>query len=119
MKKILSMILVLAMVLCFAACGKDSKSGGSIAGKYKLSYMEAEGEKITASALSAMGGGEIYIRLDSDGTGVMVSNGTSEDMVYANGQIWPVSEPDDKADFSVKGKTLTIEQDGMKMVFKK
>ncbi len=122
MKKVLSVILVLAMVLCFAACGKDSKSGGSnIAGKYKFSYMEQDGEKLTAADLKALTGAEVdtYVRLDGDGTGVMYSEGTTEDMVYADGKIWPVSDPEDKADLSVKGNTLTISQDGMTMVFKK
>ena len=121
MKKILSVILALALVLCFAACGSDSKSGGSIAGKYNFSYMEMDDLKYTADDLTEMTGEEIemYIRLDSDGTGIMYTNGETVDMVYNNGQIWPVDEPDAKVDLEVKGNTLTMESEGMIMVFKK
>lgn len=120
-KILVCLALVLSLALCLAACGKDSSSGSnSIAGKYNFVSMEMDGEKITAADLAALGGEvEMYVRLDSDGTGIMYSEGTTEDMVYADGKIWPVSEPEEKADFTVKGNTLTITQDGMTMTFKK
>ena len=120
-KILVCLALVLSLTLCLAACGKDSSSGSnSIAGKYNFVSMEMGGEKITAADLAALGGEvEMYVRLDGDGTGIMYSEGTTEDIVYADGKIWPVSEPEEKADFTVKGNTLTITEDDTTMTFKK
>lgn len=124
-KILVALILALSLVLCLAACGKDSnKSGGAsgdgLAGKYTFHSMSAGGQTVTAEDLAALGEPvEIYITLNGDGTGLMYSEGETEDMVYADGQIWPVGDPDDKADFSVKGSTLTISSDGTEMIFKK
>ena len=118
-KILVCLVMVLSLMLCIAACGDTEESGG-IAGKYKFHSMSYDGETITAKDLADMGEEmDMYIRLNGDGTGIMYSEGETEDMAYANGQIWSVDEPDEKVDFTVKGNTLTMEQDGMKMVFKK
>ena len=116
---LVAVLLVLSLTLCLAACGDKEKSGG-IAGKYNFYSMSYEGETVTAKDLAALGEEmNMYIRLNADGTGVMVTEGESEDMAYGNGKIWSVDEPDEKVDFTVKGNTLTMEQDGMVMTFKK
>ena len=116
---LVAVLLVLSLTLCLAACGDKEKNSG-IAGKYTFYSMSYEGETVTAKDLAEMGEEtDMYIRLNSDGTGVMVSGDDSEDMAYANGKIWSVDEPDEKVSFSVKGNTLTMEQDGMVMTFKK
>lgn len=120
-KILVCLALVLSLALCLAACGKDSSSGSSIAGKYELVSMEADGEKATKADLEAMFGMEIdfYVQLNSDGTGVFNMMGETEEMEYANGEIWAVSEPESKVPFTVKGNTLTLTMDGSTMTFKK
>ena len=116
---LVAVLLVLSLTLCLAACGGKEKNSG-IAGKYNFYSMSYEGETVTAKDLAEMGEEmDMYIRLNSDGTGIMYSEGEAEDMAYANGKIWSVDEPDEKVSFSVKGNTLTMEQDGMVMTFKK
>lgn len=118
MKKILSLALVLILVAaCLAACGKS----GGVAGKYNLVSMTMDGETINVSDLEAIAGRkmEAYIELKADGTGIMVMEGERTEMAWADGKIWPVSDPDEKADFTVSGKTLTINESGVVMKFEK
>ena len=116
---LVAVLLVLSLTLCLAACG-DKEKGSSIAGKYNFYSMTYDGETMTADDLAELGTNvEMYLRLNADGTGIMYSEGESVDMAYANGQIWSVDEPDEKVDFTVKGNTLTMEQEGMVMTFKK
>ena len=128
-KILVCLAMILSLMLCVAACGEDEgllggitggSSKNSIAGKYEFYSMSYDGETITAEDLADMGEEmDMYIRLNDDGSGIMYSEGDTEDMAYANGQIWPADEPDEKVDFTVKGDTLTMEQDGMVMKFKK
>lgn len=118
-KILVALILALSLVLCLAACGKDSKSG-NLAGKYEFYSMTYGEITVTAADMAAEGKSvEMYVKLNNDGTAIMYSEGETEDMVYADGQIWSVSDPDNKANFSVVGNTLAIVQDDLEMVFKK
>ena len=118
-KILVCLVMVLSLMLCIAACGDKEESGG-IAGKYNFYSMSYNGETVTAKDLAAMGEEmDMYIRLNGDGTGIMYTEGETEDMAYSNGKIWSVDEPDEKVSFTVKGNTLTMEQDGMVMTFKK
>lgn len=117
MKKTLSLVLVVILVAaCFAGCGKDS-----VAGKYNLVSMTVSGETLKISDLEALSGRkmEAYMELKADGTAVMVMEGERTEMAYADGKIWPTEFPDEKASFTVSGKTLTITEDGVVMVFEK
>jgi hypothetical protein len=114
MKKVLCSALVAIMLLCMTACGNN------IAGRYNFHSMNMEGMEVTAESLEALGSEvEMYLELEKDGTGTMASNGEVVAMGWADGQIWPAEDPEDKAPFTVDGDTLTIEQEGIKMVFKK
>ena len=114
MKKILCSALAAIMLLCMTACGN------SMAGRYDFYSMDLDGVEVTAESLEALGGGlEMYIELEKDGTGTMASDGEVVEMGWADGQIWPLDDPTDKVAFEVKGDTLTIEYEGVEMVFKK
>lgn len=114
MKKLLCTAMVLGMLLCMTACSS------SIAGRYEFDSMEAAGETITADDLAALGSDEeFYLELKSDGTGTLVAFGETNEMGWADGKIWPASDPDDTANYTYSNGTLTLEQDGMKLVFKK
>ena len=115
MKKVLCSALVAIMLLCMTACGSK------IAGRYDFYSMDmGGGVEVTAESLKALGGEmEMYIELEDDGTGTMASEGEVIEMGWADGEIWPAEDPEDKVAFTVDGDTLTMEQDGMKRVFKK
>ena len=111
MKKVLCSALVAIMLLCMTACGNN------LAGHYNFYSMNMEGMEVTADALG--GEVEMYIELEKDGTGTMAAMGEVVEMGWADGEIWPIEDPTDKAPFTVDGDTLTIELEGIKMIFKK
>ncbi|MBE6980761.1 MAG: hypothetical protein E7437_00380 [Ruminococcaceae bacterium] len=123
LKLALCLVLVLCTCLCMVACGGDDE--GSIAGKYVIYSMDDGSQTIKGddlnTILSAMGltNESMYIELNADGTAEMSVFGETAEMAYAAGKIWPVDEPDDKADFSVKDSKLTIEIEDTTMVFTK
>ena len=114
MKKVLCSALVAIMLLCMTACGS------SVAGRYDFESMEMDGVKIIAQSLKDMGAEmEMYIELEEDGTGTMASDGEVIEMGWEDGEIWPAEDPTDRVAFTIDGDTLTMEQDGVEMVFKK
>ena len=114
MKKVLCSALVAIMLLCMTACGS------SVAGHYDFESMESDGIKITAQSLKDMGAEmELFIELEEDGTGTMANEGEVIEMGWEDGEIWPAEDPEDRVAFTIDGDTLTMEQDGVKMVFKK
>lgn len=128
-KILVCLAMILSLMLCVAACGEDegmigSITGGSskssIAGKYEFYSMTYDGETVTAKDMAEVGEDvEIYIRLNNDGTGIMVSDGETVEIAYSDGELWPVDEPEESVEFTVKGNTLTVEAEEMVMTFKK
>jgi hypothetical protein len=125
MKKVFALLLVLVMVIGLCACGdKGGKtpSGNSVAGRYYLVSM-AEGDMtISIEEYSEMLGYdvEMYIDVRADGTATAKNmDGEYMEMAWGNGQMWPVDEPEEKANCTFSGDTMTVGMDGEKMVFKK
>ena len=116
MKKNTLRILCLAMVLCcilsLAAC--------SLAfGKYELDSASMGGMSLSADMFAEYMG-ECYIEMSPFGTAKLTYGGETMDMKYADGKIWPVEEGEEEAvNLEVKGNTITMEMDGMELVFKK
>lgn len=116
MRKNILRILCLAMVLCcilsLAAC--------SLAfGKYELDSASAGGMTLTAEMFKEYMG-ECYIEMTPFGTAKFAYGDEVLDMKYANGKIWPVEEGEEEAvNFKVEGLTITMEMDGMELIFKK
>ncbi len=117
MKRILSMLLVVLMTCSLlAACGK-----GSEAGTYNMVSMTLGDSTVTAEDLAALGmpADGIYVKLNGDGTGEMNAGEETVEIRYDNSKLWPVEEPDEKIDYTLKGKTLTVSDDETVMVFEK
>ena len=104
---VLCVTVIAVMLLSLTACS------GTVAGRYELVSLEVAGVK--QDAPSGLG----YIELNDDGTGYLNVSGTEFEMCWADGQIWPVSDPDDKVSFTVKGDTLTLDLMGNTAIFKK
>ena len=115
-KVVLSIVLVLSMLLCFAACSKGGQTG-----RYELTSMVEDGEEYNIAEMKEWFGDdyEAYIELKSNGKAVMNMMGEVTELVYKNGYMWPEGDEDEKVAYKISGKTLTLEEDGMKMVFKK
>ena len=105
-KSVLCFILVMGMISMLAACS------GDVAGHYELVSVVLDGTTQNAAGLG-------YIDLHEDGTGYMNIRGTEFEMCWADGQIWPASDPNDKVFFSVEGNTLTLDMGGSTAIFKK
>ena len=113
MKKIIALVLLVVLVVGLCACG-SSKSG--MAGRYTLLRVEQDGELMYSRELS---GENYWLELKSDGTGTLHTVNQTDAMGWGNGLIWPMEEPEDTANLSVNGKTLTIQSGGFVMVFEK
>lgn len=110
MKKLIALCLVLVLVVAMVACGGGGKNPA--VGTWKLTGL-FEGEE-DYSAYLAMLGMDLTIVLNEDGTGTMEMMGEKLDITWADGKIMNEGE---SLSFSVDGDTLTISEEGERMVF--
>lgn len=137
-KKVVALLMVVLMtvsVLALTGCGKkndelqkelensvqnlvDSIDVSTMAGKYKLVEMTAEGESYGEEELTALEafGMTITLELREDGTGVMDIYGEQSELTYDSQNITVDGE---KTPFTKSGDKITFEQDDTKMVFEK
>lgn len=122
-----SVLLVLSLSLYLVGCieGKDSSltsgqngllgdSDNYIAGRcYLHTIIDENGNVYTPEEYGYPT--TLYIRLYKDGTAVMNGN----DMIYANGKIWYVEDPDRKFDLSIIDKGIIIKDNDVTIIFKK
>ncbi len=112
MKKFLSVLLTVVLVLSLAACGK----GTGDAGFYVLTSLSGDGMTLDKDTLELLGlYGTMYLELREDGTGVL-SMGDGDDLAltWKKGVITADGE---SSKYTLKGDELTIEIDGAAMVF--
>ena len=112
MKIMLSALLIVSLLACLVACGG---SGKGPSGKYTLVSMESDGMTIEGDTLKSLGM-EVTIEFNADGTGTIDFMGESEDFTWKDGKMISDGE---ELPFTFSGDTVTIEQDGAKMVFEK
>lgn len=122
MKMALCLALVLGLLVSMSACA--ILGGNSNAGTYKLSSMEMMGMTLDVEALKTNFGMsdedlDMYVELRGDGTATMKADGEEAEMKWADGEIWPVEEPEEKAAFTIEDGVLTMEIEGVKMMFTK
>lgn len=110
MKRTLCAILFACMLLTLAGCGAS--------GRYVLKEMSYSGITIDAED-AGIELDDCYIELSSNGTAVMCMNGTEVNMQWEDGQIWAKGQEDSKASFEIEDGELTIEIEGVEMVFEK
>ena len=134
MKKVVSGVLVIMLALALVACsnGGGGAAGGAdpAIGKYVFESMEMSGMSIDASAFESMGMDPNLISLEikEDGnfslsmadpstgateneSGTWKQNGSNYDLTSSGSTI--------SAAFDASAGTMTIEEEGIKMVFKK
>lgn len=114
MKRTLSFVLCVALTVCMML----TLAGCGVAGRYVLLEMSYGGISVSAEE-AGMDADDCYIELESDGTAVMALNGEETDMEWEDDEIWAVGEEDSKAEFEIDDDILTIEVEGVEMVFEK
>ena len=136
--KLLCLALALCMVLGLAACGKASdkkddaekettatqqsdKTETKLAGTYVLSAAEYEGQTLGKEELDLIGlyDYECYIILEADGTGTLALEGDVDDICWNSQKLWSSADESDSMAFTVNGKTLSVELEGVTLSFTK
>ncbi|MBQ7345933.1 MAG: hypothetical protein IJW45_07730 [Oscillospiraceae bacterium] len=118
-KKMVAISLVLVMVLCMVACSNEDGGKGGLSGKYMLQSMSYEGMTVTSSQLAEMGMGDAYLEFRDDGTAVMYFEGESEELKVDQNAKTLTDTSGEAVSYKLDGKTVTISQDGMELVFQK
>lgn len=109
--KLLCIILVLCTLLSLTACGIAF-------GTYKLDSASMGGLTVSPGEMG-MDTDEYYLEMTPFGTATFVFQGKEQEMKYGNGKIWPVDEEDEAVNMEIDGNAITLEMDGLEMVFKK
>ena len=110
-KILLSVLVILSILACLAACG----SKGQPSGTYKIVSMEEDGMEFDAEMIEGLGL-EISITFNSDGTGTLNAMGEKQEFEWKGNTMTVDGE---ESTFKLDGNKLTIEEDGTKMVFSK
>ena len=117
MKKVLSVLCVLVLVVMLTACGKKT-----MVGTYKLIEMEANGEKADAKMLETLGI-KMELVVNDDKTAVLKMDGEQDEKLTYNDKEFIGKDEETGEDMSISytldGKKLTLSKDGEKMVFEK
>ena len=110
-KAVLSLLVIVSILCCFAACG----SGDEPSGTYTLVSMDADGMSVDKDELETMGI-TAKITFNSDGTGEVDLFGEVEEFTWEDGTIDSNGE---ELSYELDGDTLTMEKDGEVLVFEK
>ena len=127
MKKLLALLMALAMIFPLCACGdfaidlnKDDKEDeeDSVAGKYLLVSVSVDDEDMSDEDMAEEYGENCYIQLDDDGTAVLKKDGKKLDMEWEDDEIWFADEEDEVCKLKIKKDKLiiTMENDDMEVV---
>lgn len=123
LKLILCLVLVLCALLSFGACKKNNADPASTAlpadtaSIYYLSGVSYGETVYTTDQLLISDPTLTYIFFDTDGYGILSVDSFETYFQYADGQLWDELDSDTKVNYSINGNSLTLEQNGYKMVF--
>lgn len=100
----------LYLLLCIAGCG-------SVAGRYDLTSITTGEETVLVRDIP--NAPPMYLHLNSDGTGIMLLSDEAVQMHWDDSFIWAEGAEDEKIVYILEDQTLTMSQNGQKMVFTK
>ena len=117
MRGMLCLMLVLCMMMCFAACDEE-KRDKSIAGTYYFLEMTIDGETYDREMMEEIGMDykDMYIKFNKDGTGKLVTDDSTEEFEWDDEVIDDGIEP---IEYTYKNNKITIEYEGVEMVFER
>lgn len=121
-KRILSMLMVLAMMVCLVACGGNSKAAGT----YHLTKLDMNGVSVDLKQLGEQAGVEVKVILvlEKDGSFTldMSTLGAGESVSgtwKTDGGNLTLSAAGEDVPATLDGKTVTLAKDGLSMTFVK
>lgn len=121
MKKTISILLILAMILLLAACSKPAEEPVDYTGTYDVIRIDAGDNSVSEEELQSLRdlGYESVLSFASDGTGLMSIAGQEADFTYdaATGTI-TVNGLDSQMAFNEDGQ-LVITEEGGQMILEK
>lgn len=125
-KRVLALMMVLAMMVCLVACGGNGGNDANVAGTYNLVKMNAGGVSVDLGQLTEQAGVEVKIALvlneDGNFTLDMSAVGMGESISgtwKADGNKLTLNAEGEDVPATLDGKTITLEQDGQSMTFEK
>ncbi len=121
-KRILSLLMVLAMMVCLVACGGNSKAAGT----YHLTKLDMNGVSVDLKQLGEQAGVEVKVILvlEKDGSFTldMSTLGAGESVSgtwKTDGGNLTLSAAGEDVPATLDGKTVTLAKDGLSMTFVK
>ena len=121
MKKTISILLILAMILLLAACSKPAEEPVDYTGTYDVIRIDAGDNSVSEEELQSLRdlGYESVLSFAADGTGLMSIAGQEADFTYdaATGTI-TVNGLDSQMAFNEDGQ-LVITEEGGQMILEK
>jgi hypothetical protein len=121
MKKTISILLILVMVLLLAACSKPAEEKIDYTGTYDVVLIEAGDQSVSAEELQNLRelGYEAIMSFADDGTGLMSIGGEENDFTYdAEAGTITMNGLESKMEFNEAGQ-LVILEDGASMTLEK
>lgn len=113
MKKLLSVLLIAAMLLCIAGC-----AGKAPGGRYDIVSMESSGIIMQKEQLKSLGV-EMFIIFNSDGTGILGFGSGDEtetdDFTWEDGVI--TGDDGDTMEYSFDGTSVTLSHNNATIIF--
>lgn len=118
MKKVLALLLAIAMILSLAACSGKGKDKGTYndAGYYEIFSSTDEDGTMSRADYDDLDW-LIFLQLNDDGTGVLdMDDGDAYDLTWKDGSVTMDGET---INYALAGGMLTLDLDGLVMIFKK
>ena len=115
MKRVLSIVLALIMILALAACTKEAAEPVDYTGTYDIIKIEAGDMSASEEDLQALRdlGYEAVMSFASDGTGLMSVAGQENDFTYdAENATINMSGADSKMEFNADGQLVVYDNGG-------
>lgn len=123
-KRVLAIMVVLAMMVCLVACG--NKNSKNAAGVYNLTKLDMGGVSMDLGQLGEQAGVEVKVTMelkeDGNFTLDMGTLGLGESMSGTwkdNGSVLILTVDGEDATATLDGKVLTLKQDDQAMIFEK
>ena len=115
MKRVLSILLVLAMILALAACAKQEAEPVDYSGTYDVIRIDAGSDSVSEEALQSLReqGFEAVMSFASDGTGLMSIIGQENDFTYdAAAGTMSMNGGESKLWFNEDGQLIVEDESG-------
>lgn len=109
MKKILSLLLIVSLLLCITACAKKPD------GRYNIESMTMGDTTFSADQLKETGI-EMYIVFNSDGTGALCYGSEEDRFTWTDSKL--TNETGEEIEYTFDGTYITLVEGATTVVFK-